>query len=168
MSKSDSRRTFIDHESTRAAILEQYGGHEGYAILPWDEPAEGLRGYFVFRNGSGVSDEEGCCYVWPITGVFLKPRVSVVEDAEELAAFLEDHPDAVPANDSRRTLLGFAHYDTEAKVSLVCQIRTDVLKRAEDQFKGPILAKTEQPAGSMGRYKDAAALSAALRNSGRN
>lgn len=156
-------REFVSHEAVRAAIFETHSEGD-WEVLPADEPTAGRNGYAVFRAGPGAT-EEGAYYCWPVTGTFLEPRVSVVEDAEDMASFLEEHPEAVKANNAGRRLLGFAHYDVEACVSLVCQIRTDVLKASEDRFKGPILTALEEAVDvSSDRMKEAAALAGALRN----
>lgn len=157
-------------------------------VLSADNPIEATCGYSVFRivdweGNPAVTDTDGnyllppeermeqaCLYVWPAFGKFLEPKVSIVENAEEMILFLARYPDAKPAHSPVDKRIGFAYYDMNAGISLVCQIQSDVLKASEDRYKGPILERSrnlgignKQVLKSSDQQKRAAALAGTLR-----
>jgi len=113
---------------------------DGYAIIPCDEPARGMRGLFFMREGQFIWDDkvedhfEYEIYIeWPIFDKPLVPEVSSVG----LEMFLEftNDPDVLPCNFPKELQFGLVKYLPEEGKSILKKMRISNIRLATSEMK---------------------------------
>lgn len=91
---------------------------EGWEVLPYDVPEEGVRGFAAYRSG-----EAGSWLWWPVFGRRLSPRVTVCATWQQFVTELEFRADSEmeKADDVPGGQVGFASYG-RAGVDGACEV----------------------------------------------